>query len=237
MQTELPATPSELHHQRLAIPTFPMDQSHIDDLLGRHLLLLDEYTRLRDRLSKLQSSVYYLLARANFETQRGFRYGSDQYDARMKAVRRLRIDEDAEKGMTWKMTDATGETEPTEEEETRKEANNQDDTLAEELEEKLDLAKDTSAVEDEEKLPKPGQKQKTADPLRWFGLMPPASLRNAQTASIESVQEVIPRLVEVNVQMQQLEIEIRRARKRRAKADEKKSKVEGTEGSAVPASA
>ncbi|KAG9253938.1 uncharacterized protein F5Z01DRAFT_137537 [Emericellopsis atlantica] len=216
-----------------------MDQSHIDALLGRYLLLLDEYTQLRDRLAKLQSNVFYQLARANFETQRGFRYGSDQYDARMKASRQLQIFEDAEDGMTWQIRDAVHEAEPEtkeeEHEEEGEEAASHDDKLAEELEEKLGLS-DNSEAESEEPAPQAEQQRKIGDPLRWYGLFPPASLRTAQSASIEAVQEVIPRLVTVDVKMQQLEIEIRRARKKRAKAEEKKSKVEATESAAVGAS-
>merc|ERR1712000_45587 len=218
-----------------------MDQSHIDALLGRHLLLLDEYTQLRDRLAKLQSNMFYQLARANFETQRGFRYGSDQYDARMKASRQLQIFEDAEDGMTWTIQDAVPDAEPEKKEEEQHEGEEEekvshDDKLAEELEEKLGLSNDGAEAESEEPAPQAEQQRKIGDPLRWYRLFPPASLRTAQSASIEAVQEVIPRLVTVDVKMQQLEIEIRRARKKRAKAEEKKSKVEATESAAVGAS-
>ncbi|KAI0442074.1 hypothetical protein F4803DRAFT_520814 [Xylaria telfairii] len=60
--------------------------------------------------------------------------------------------------------------------------------------------------------------QKSNDPLRWFGLLTPAPLRQAQAQSIRVVEHVIPRLASVNAEMAEVEIEVRRARKRRAKA-------------------
>ncbi|KAI0526557.1 hypothetical protein F5B22DRAFT_165396 [Xylaria bambusicola] len=58
-----------------------------------------------------------------------------------------------------------------------------------------------------------------SDPLRWYGLLTPMSLRQAQTQSIRAVEHVIPRLVSLDVEMAGVEIEVRRARKRRAKAE------------------
>ncbi|KAI0862620.1 hypothetical protein F4860DRAFT_471217 [Xylaria cubensis] len=60
--------------------------------------------------------------------------------------------------------------------------------------------------------------QKSNDPIRWFGLLTPVPLRQAQTQSIRVIEHVIPRLASVNVEMAEVEIEVRRARKRRAKA-------------------
>ncbi|KAI1742193.1 hypothetical protein F4680DRAFT_42626 [Xylaria scruposa] len=71
--------------------------------------------------------------------------------------------------------------------------------------------------------PVPGEEgratqQKSNDPIRWFGLLTPVSLRQAQTQSIRVIEHVIPRLASVNAEMAEVEIEVRRARKRRAKA-------------------
>ncbi|KAI3344084.1 hypothetical protein F4824DRAFT_32588 [Ustulina deusta] len=61
--------------------------------------------------------------------------------------------------------------------------------------------------------------QKSNDALRWFGLLTPMPLRQAQTQSIRAVEHVIPRLASLNAEMAAVEIEVRRARKRRAKAE------------------
>ncbi|KAK5629674.1 hypothetical protein RRF57_005389 [Xylaria bambusicola] len=66
--------------------------------------------------------------------------------------------------------------------------------------------------------------KRPSDPLRWFGLLTPMALRQAQTQSIRAVEHVIPRLASLDVEMMGVEIEVRRARKRRAKADAVTSK-------------
>ncbi|GAP86458.2 putative mfs-type transporter [Rosellinia necatrix] len=67
--------------------------------------------------------------------------------------------------------------------------------------------------------------QRSNDPLRWFGLLTPASLRQAQTQSIRVVEHVIPRLASVDAEMAEVEIEVRRTRKRRAKAEAAASRL------------
>ncbi|KAH7037687.1 uncharacterized protein B0I36DRAFT_314612 [Microdochium trichocladiopsis] len=57
-----------------------------------------------------------------------------------------------------------------------------------------------------------------ADPIRWFGLMAPMALRQAQACSSRAVNDIVPRLATVSVEMAEVEIKVRRARKRRAKA-------------------
>ena len=184
-----------------------MDQDHVDALLERYLSLLDEYTRLRTRLSALQSDVFHGIARANFAGERGLRYGRDQYDERMQASRLLRIaardGDDKENGQGLLEFTVAGRVEEKEEERDTDGGGQQTAT-------------------DENKEPKEETKKptvKTDDPLRWFGILAPMPLRNAQTQSIEAVEQVIPRIATVSAEMFNLEIEVRRARKKRAKAE------------------
>ena len=236
-----------------------MDQEHIDSLLERYLALLDEYTQLRDRLSRLQSGVYQGIARANFSAERGLRYGQDQYDDRMQASRRLDIGGEREDGTTaaayaFSVLDLNKEPTDSGEEEEEEESEEAD---SEEESENSTAAKDGGqatgdgekeqedhpgqAGEKEEEAEKNQQRKATPlypNPLRWFGILAPMPLRNAQTLSVEVVEEVIPRLVSVNAAMADLEIEVRRARKKRAKAAEKtkesgKSPEDTTKGSKV----
>jgi len=81
----------------------------------------------------------------------------------------------------------------------------------------LDLGDDEKQKEDE-KHTKKEKKRHNDDPLRWFGLLTPPSLRTAQAKSIHVVEDIIPRLVSVNAEMATVEIEVRRARKKREKA-------------------
>lgn len=211
-------------------------QQHIDSLLHRYLLLLDEYTTLRSRLSDLQTGVYQGIARANFSAERGLRYGRDQYDDRMQASRRVAIkDEKKEDGVTTpifsvvdgsaeKATAAAGHKEGEDTGESAKEDesddNNKEASATGEGEEEKKQAEEPPAAAS-------ATKQHVNNPLRWFGILAPMPLRNAQSLSVEAVEQVIPRLVTVNAEMLDLEIEVRRARKKRAKAGEQ-GKGKGT---------
>ncbi|PNP45019.1 hypothetical protein TGAMA5MH_03434 [Trichoderma gamsii] len=207
-----------------------MEQQHIDSLLERYLSLIDEYSRLREELTKLQTGVYQNIARANFTGERGMRYGQDHYDERMRALRVLDIElaEDnvpnfTIKNMNHPVDGATGDDKKQEEAEKR------NDSLKEEETEKEETADITNAQEkpadsaeeqqtDQEKKDEEKAKKPIHNPLHWFGLLAPQPLRTAQTLSIQAVQEAIPRLVSVNAEMEHVEIEIRRAKKKRAKA-------------------
>lgn len=202
-------------------------QEHIDSLLHRYLLLLDQYTTLRARLSALQSSLFRDIARANFSAERGLRYGQDQYDDRMQALRVLSVEDgEREEVPVFEVQRRDGEKEEEEQEA--------------ETEETEDATKKTddgdAANEQENQDEKPEKKPPSTqrkDPLRWFGLLTPQSLRSAQTSSIEAVEHVIPKIASINKEMEHIEIEVRRARKKRAKAEA----AAGKEPAAVPGAA
>ncbi|KAL7906278.1 hypothetical protein GGI35DRAFT_103774 [Trichoderma velutinum] len=202
-----------------------MEQQHIDSLLKRYLNLLDEYSRLREELSKLQAGVFQNIARANFTGERGMRYGQDHYDERMRALRVLDIapEEDDVPKFSIKSLNSPVNDEGQKEDEKREDSSDgdkADSTTAQENPE-ANPEEEQSPEEqgqDEEKEEKTKTKKATKNPLRWFGLLAPAPLRTAQTLSIQAVEQVIPQLISVNAEMEHVEIEIRRARKKRAKA-------------------
>lgn len=186
------------------------DQDRIDELLERYLELVDEYSRLREDLSRLTRGIYHDIARANFSADRGIRYGQDHYDDRMQATRRLDISvDDKIQVSSFNVVDFV-EPEPTPEPEAQAAA----------------AKEDVSGAPQEEHTSKTEHPTKTKiiskDPLRWFGVFSPPTLRNAQSQSVESVKTIIPRLASVNAEMLSLEIEVRRAKKKRAKTQTNK---------------
>ena len=203
-----------------------MDQEGIDSLLERYLSLIDEYTQLRERLSRCQSSVFHDIARANFSAERSMRYGRDHYDERMQALRKIEFERSTENGsITFGVVDARSP--------------DAENTRPEDEQAENDEATDRPDVEGE---PEPATATKAkekgpVDPLRWFGLFAPMPLRSAQAQSVDAVENIIPRLVTVSHEMQNVEIEVRRARKKRTKAAEKRTKDEATPaGTTVEAS-
>ncbi|KAI2636439.1 hypothetical protein GGS26DRAFT_495135 [Hypomontagnella submonticulosa] len=195
-----------------------MEANHIDELLERYLHLLHEYTTLREQLSTLQTGMYQNIARANFAAERGMRFGQDCYDERMQASRRISVvtsnDQDVP---VFTVTARDAGSTPSQVPDTGKGTASEDGTQnsREKVDEKEEKEKDEEAEQAERKKKQPQRK----DPLRWFGLLTPMALRQAQAQSIEAIEKVIPKLVSVNSQMAQIEIEVRRARKKRAKAE------------------
>ncbi|KAM0740259.1 hypothetical protein ACQRIT_005443 [Beauveria bassiana] len=187
----------------------------IDELLERYLDLLDQHATLRASLAATQQDTLHSLARANFSAPRGARYGPDQYDARMQASRRVVIaGEDKSAPPTFTVTE-------------------EDDAVVGSTREgggggggEEGAGKDAAAARD--------------DPIRWFGVLVPQALRDAQSHARRAVQDVIPRLASVQAEIAHVEIEVRRARKRRAKASSgggsQKQDVVGSTAQTVSAS-
>ncbi|EGY14870.1 hypothetical protein VD0002_g2281 [Verticillium dahliae] len=179
-----------------------MDTDHIDELLERYLGLLDQYTNLRAALNEAQSAVYQNLARANFSAERGVRYGPDYYDERMQATRVLAVegpDSDAPRFSSLLVNEPEAKPKPAPEQEA----------------EPADEHEASTETQAEEKTTRP----RPRDPLRWFGILAPMPLRQAQAQAVRAVEDVVPQLVTVDAEMKGLEIQIRRARKKRAKAE------------------
>lgn len=195
----------------------------IDELLERYLVLVDEYTTLRASLAAAQRSVFQHLARANFTADRGVRYGPDQFDERMRASRRVAISHpSAAAAPVFSVLESGGIEEEssngakaTEKDEKEEDDNGEGDNGEEKTETEKEEAKEKTAAR---------------NPIRWFGVLVPQALRDAQAESVRLVEGIVPRLVSVEAEMALIEIDVRRARKKRAKASgaAKKQDVTGT---------
>ncbi|KAI7788021.1 hypothetical protein LA080_013326 [Diaporthe eres] len=183
-----------------------MDPDTIDALLERYLALLDEYTTLRARLSQLQTGMFQHLARANFSAERGMRYGPDFYDERMQALRRVSISTEGGLPIFTVSHSSRARGDGDDDDDPSRQNPRSDPTPPAEGE--------AAAAAEGEAGPK---KQNARDPLRWFGVLTPLSLRQTQACAAEAVEQVVPRLASLSAEMQGLEIQVRRARKKRAK--------------------
>ncbi|KAH0443338.1 hypothetical protein CcaCcLH18_01019 [Colletotrichum camelliae] len=195
-----------------------METNHVDQLLERFLILLDEYTVLRELLSKTQAGMYQNIARANFSAERGVRYGPDYYDERMQASRILSISADSKGVPRFELVKPTEDVTNRGTQEApvgERKPDGQDEAPADEVEPTEKANGATKAT-----------KKKSTDPIRWFGILAPLPLRQAQTLSVKAVQDVIPRLVSVQAEMKHVEIEVRRAQKKRAKAEAAQKKID-----------
>jgi coiled-coil domain-containing protein 115 len=195
--------------------------STIDDLLARYLLLLDQYTALRTTLSAHSSALFLGLARARFSAQRGagaggHPFGPDNFDMRMQAGRRVRVRPSAssatehggEEGAVFEVV--SPEVSENSEKDRGADADAKGDDGAHTSDEQPQADGDKS---------KPAMGLTSSDPLRWFGILTPAPLREAQKEAVEMVEGVIPRLASLDAEMAAIELAVRRARKKRGKAE------------------
>ena len=83
-----------------------------------------------------------------------------------------------------------------------------------ETEDDPDDRDDTTQVTDDSKPSQPRQRFRSSDPLTWYGILVPPSLRSAQKSFTEAVEKQIPALASVVAEMQAVEKEVDRARGR-----------------------
>jgi hypothetical protein len=183
--------------------------------------------------------VYQNISRANFSAERGMRYGQDYYDDRMQASSRVSIEAGPERP-TFTITRPSPN--PTPEDEStlpksqksvfpRDSASPSQSTTESEpttsTEKSHPAATKDEADEATEKTPPKKAVVSKTDPIRWFGLITPSSLKMAQSQATKALQETVPRLVQLDAEMREVEIQVRRARKYLVKAQAGEGKVVG----------
>ncbi|KAF9245521.1 hypothetical protein DTO027I6_8237 [Penicillium roqueforti] len=210
----------------------------LDTLLEKYLHLLDRQQKLQSSLAGHLSSGFFALAQANFSSPPGRRYGPDYYDGRMKATRKISIqsEQDTEKptndpqekgditvppepGYTFSIKSTTSD--PLEE------ADGDNETKAsspvQSGHEKTSPAETASSepsdtaeteitpVEKPEPAPK---KFRSTDPIHWYGILVPQSLRRAQDSFANAIDNQVPNLASTTVEMRALEQQISELRAR-----------------------
>ncbi|KAJ5710839.1 hypothetical protein N7488_004995 [Penicillium malachiteum] len=197
----------------------------LDTLLERYLHLLDRQQQMQSELAKEMSSGFLSLAHANYLCPPGRRYGADYYDERMKANQRISIREAPENDeVKYQFSlDYITQHLPDKSTETQLESPIPKFPQSEGVSQ-LDLHTTgsdhppidnpnvpKSSYEEEKKKEQPNKFQ-SDDPIYWFGVLVPSSLRTAQKAFTEGIQRQIPELAAVTVEMRGLEKQIRHLR-------------------------
>ncbi|RHZ47278.1 uncharacterized protein CDV56_101140 [Aspergillus thermomutatus] len=231
---ELPTPPASRQSSE-SPPELQLKQSHeaessakasqlLDHSLERYLLLLDRHQKLQTDLAKQLSSGFFSLAHANYTCPPGRRYGADYYDERMKAIRKMTIQfppctekkktvngaEDVPQGEcqldNYRQIFSIDET-----------TNNQrvevpETSKGEEAaESEVDNTRqvDPSATSDSDSSK---ERSRFSDPIHWYGILVSPSLRSAQTSFTEAVEQCLPKLASVVVEMRAVEREVDRLR-------------------------
>ncbi|PYH80753.1 hypothetical protein BO82DRAFT_355226 [Aspergillus uvarum CBS 121591] len=223
----------------------------LDDLLERYLQLLDQHQQLQADLGARLSSGFISLAHANFVCSTGRRYGADYYDERMKATRRVNLQEAVSHSAsgadstspeeTPKKTALTGafqhsfaiesvtveqpkersETDDESESSSTEDTANAEEDGSEDTEESTNqaaasgIAADSppaEAAETDTKSKKAKKRFRSSDPIYWYGILVPLSLRSAQNSFTGAVEGQISKLANVVVEMRTVEQQIKKVR-------------------------
>ena len=140
------------------------------------------------------------------------RYGQDFYDERMQATKSLIADKDKDGIPMFDLDDLNAQPPvgPT--------ATVDEKPAQPKQEEKDEIQSDEKTTDDSKSDEAPraetNKQAKRRDPLRWFGILVPPPLRQAQTNASKLVQTAV-NLASIDSEMKTVEIEIRRARKRK----------------------
>ncbi|EAW21905.1 uncharacterized protein NFIA_070760 [Aspergillus fischeri NRRL 181] len=214
---ELPTPPAS--RQSSESPELQLKQSHeagssaktlelLDHSLERYLLLLDQHQKLQADLAKKLSSGFFSLAHANYTCPPGRRYGADYYDERMKAIRKMAIRSppcaEKQKNMNGIFAiDETTNDQRVEEPETSKDKEEADT----EVDNTRQVSPSATSESDSSK-----ERPRFSDPIHWYGILVSPSLRSAQRTFTEAVEQYLPKLASVVVEMQTVEREVERLR-------------------------
>ncbi|CAG8207373.1 unnamed protein product [Penicillium nalgiovense] len=213
----------------------------LDTLLEKYLHLLDRQQKLHSSLAEQLSSGFFALAQANFSSP-GRRYGPDYYDERMKATRKISIqseqntdkstndpqekeDVTALPGPEYTFSVEHTPSHPSEEADGNNETKASSPVQGEHLEvpEKTSPAEtassepsDTAETETTpvEKPKSVSKKFRSADPIHWYGILVPQSLRRAQDSFANAIDNQVPDLASTTVEMRALEQQIDQLRGR-----------------------
>ncbi|EKV16612.1 coiled-coil domain-containing protein 115 [Penicillium digitatum] len=212
----------------------------LDALLEKYLHLLDRQQKLHANLAEQLSSGFFSLAQANFSSPPGRRYGPDYYDGRMKAMRKISIqfERNTEESTNdpQEKEDITAlpgseftfsiNTIPTYRPE-KADENNETKASSPVLGGHVEASGETSPAETASSKPsdeaepetilveksKPVSKKfRSADPIHWYGILVPQSLRRAQDSFANAIENQVPDLASTTVEMRALEQKISRAR-------------------------
>ncbi|KAL8784543.1 MAG: hypothetical protein Q9213_003891 [Squamulea squamosa] len=173
----------------------------LDDLLERYLDLVHRYDSLHQSMAKDLASGYFSLAQANFSNHNRIRFGQDFYDDRMQASTTFYISP----SMDETVDDADIERSP-------------QDTIYVTTVQTTSKGPETKQTATDEDSRKPQTERSSissvSDPLKWFGILVPPTLRASQASFRKVVIETIPVLANLSKEMKSMEIEIRRTRKK-----------------------
>ncbi|KAI4717899.1 hypothetical protein E4T48_05916 [Aureobasidium sp. EXF-10727] len=208
----------------------------LDTLWEKHLTLLDSYNQAQQQIARHFSSGFFNLAQATFKSTTRVRYGQEYYDDRMQATTRLdaSVDDKDVPRLALKINDTSFSTKDSHKQKTdgsdEKAEKEQEDTPSQQptppptplreseertTEEERQQNKSDTAEGDEAKPKNP------RDPLHWYGILVPPSLRSSQKSFQSAINESVIDAANSAQALRRIDMEIRKLRKDIKKAEKR----------------
>ncbi|KEQ61330.1 uncharacterized protein M437DRAFT_17531, partial [Aureobasidium melanogenum CBS 110374] len=205
-------------------------RDQLDSLWEKHLTLLDSYHQAQQQIARHFSSGFFNLAQATFKSTTRVRYGQEYYDDRMQAITRFdaSIDDHELPHLALKIDDTTlTTTKNSNKDSTTKSSNDIVDEKEEDAPAQQPTPPSTPPTESEEKRPdeqshenkseqadgKESAQKKVRDPIHWYGILVPPSLRSSQTSFKSAIQNPIIEAANSAQALRHVSMEIRKLRK------------------------
>ncbi|CAD0100824.1 unnamed protein product [Aureobasidium mustum] len=215
-------------------------RDQLDALWEKHLTLLDSYHQAQQQIARHFSSGFFDLAQATFKSTTRVRYGQESYDDRMQAITRFdtSVDDHDIPCLALKVNDTTPQST------TGESTKSADDRLDEKLVVEEDVTPSQQPTppstppreSDEELLEKQSQENKSdttgdkepsqkkvRDPIHWYGILVPPSLRSSQKSFKSAIQDPIIEAANSAQALRHINMEIRKLRKDIKKAEKRVS--------------
>lgn len=207
-----------------------VDELHdqLDALWEKHLTLLDSYHQAQQQIARHFSSGFFDLAQATFKSTTRVRYGQEYYDDRMQATIRLEasVDNKDVSNLALKLNDTPSlSTKDSDKESTEKSPRPGIESNKQEQEDKSDQEEEKDKPEEQKQEDKPDDKEKThnkvRDPLHWYGILVPPSLRASQKSFSSAIHDPVINAANSAQALRRVDMDIRKLRKDIKKAEKR----------------
>jgi hypothetical protein len=195
-------------------------RDQLDALWEIHLILLDSYHQAQQQIARHFSSGFFNLAQATFRSTTRVRYGQEYYDDRMQATTRFEasVNDRDIPHLALKVNDTPStSTKPLNEDSSEKPSDANEMPDEQRKYDKPEEQGEKDNPEEQEQEDKPDDKEKAhnkvRDPLHWYGILVPPSLRSSQKAFNSAIHDPVIDAVNSAQALHRVDMDIRKLRK------------------------
>jgi len=205
-------------------------RDQLDALWEKHLTLMNSYHQAQQQIARHFSKGFFALAQATFKSTSRVRYGQECYDDRMQATTRFEasVDNKDVSHLALKLNDTPSpstkdSTKDSNKESTEKSPDSKKNHNGETQEDKADEQEERDNAKGQEQEAKSDDKEKAhnkvRDPLHWYGILVPPSLRASQKSFKSAIHDPVIDAANLAQALHRVDMDIRKLRKDVKKAE------------------